>query len=127
MKNININSRRVQIQRSSYPTPFQENLANSLTKNRRKTRGKRVTKGGSANHEVSRKNSFRETRDEMLLAKVPLRIYVLNETWRTRWNKLGHRVVRSEIYEWPVLEHSKETVRKLEMDFELCSRKKNAD
>lgn len=64
---------------------------------------------------------------EILLAKVPLRIYALNETWRTRWSEVGCRVVRSEIYERPVLEHSKETARKLGMDFSRTVRGKNAD
>lgn len=63
----------------------------------------------------------------MLLAKAPLRIYALNETWRTRWSKVGCRVVRSEIYERPVLEHSKETARKLGMDFSRPVPGKNAD
>ena len=69
---------------------------------------------------MSENDSFRETRGTRNAARksASLRIYVLNETWRTRWNKLGYRVVRSEIYERPVLEHSKETARKLEMDFE---------
>ena len=61
----------------------------------------------------------REGRENAARKSASLRIYALNETWRTRWNKLGYRVVRSEIYERPVLEHSKETARKLEMDFEL--------